>query len=119
VPCPCDHERRPRAKDLGGLAQDHLHLARVAVRACQLDRARRRLHLVEADDTALHLRDGLLGHNHDVAVLEAARLRDSLGEQSRQVVALLELGQPGEGDHPDLAGHGQWTPVTRRPACAL
>ena len=48
-----------------------------------------------------------------------------------EVVSLLELGNARQADHPHLAGapvfvliqhkrrSAQWTPVTRRPACAL
>ena len=101
---PRDHERRPRAHDLGGLPQDHLDLARIAVVARELDGARRRLDLVEAHDPALDLRDGLLRDDDDVALLEPARRGAHASARSgRQIVALLELGQPGEADHADLA----------------
>ena len=104
VPRARDHERRPGAHDLGRLAQDHLHLPRVAFVAGELDGPRGRLDLVQADDAALDLRHRLLGHDDDVAVLEAAHARAGLGQQPPEVVPLLELGNARQADHPHLAG---------------
>ena len=73
VPRARDHERRPRAHDLGRLAQDHLDLPRIALVPGELDGPRRRLDLVEANDATLDLRDRLLGHDDDVAVPRARR----------------------------------------------
>ena len=80
---------------------------------------------------ALDLRHGLLGDDDDVAVLEPADARAGVGQQAAEIVPLLELGDARQADHPHLAGASglvliqhnvaaaQWTPVTRRPACAL
>ncbi len=104
VPRARDHERRPRAHDLSRLAQDHLHLPRVAFLAGQLNRPRRRLDLVQSNDPALGLRHRLLGHDDDVAVLEATHARAGVGQQLPEVVPLLELGDARQADHPHLAG---------------
>ena len=55
------------------LAQDPLDVTRVAVGAGELDRARGRLDVVERDDAALDLRDGLLRDDDDVARREPTR----------------------------------------------
>ena len=100
--------------------QDHLELPGIALLAGELDRARGRLDLVEADDPALDLRDRLLGDDDDVAGLEPAAARAAVGEEPREVVPLLELRQARESGSTRISpAHGQWTPVTRRPACAL
>ena len=99
-----DHERRPRAHDLGRLAQDHLHLPRVALVPGELDGARRRLDLVQANDAALDLRHRLLRDDDDVAVLEPADAGAGVGQQPAEIVALLELGNARQADHPHLAG---------------
>ena len=83
----------------------------------ELERARRRLDLVQPDDAALGLRDDLLRDDDDVAVLEPAGALGRVGEERHEVVALLDLRDPLERDDPDARRHGR--PVTRRPACAL
>ena len=126
-----DHERRPGAHDLDRLAQDHLDLPRIAVAAGELDGPRRRLDVVEADDAALDLRHRLLGDDDDVARLEAtARAAQHRRAVRRGRRLHSSSGRPGSGRSPAppsgriVSGRtspevAQWTPVTRRPACAL
>ena len=71
--------------------------------AGELARALGRLDLGERDDAALRLRDGLLRDDDDVAVLEPARALGGVGEQRREVVALLDLREALERDDPELA----------------
>ena len=75
VPRLGDHERGPGAEDLAALAEDHLGAARISVLARELDRAGGRLDVGEPYDSALDLRDGLLGDDDDVGVLRARRQR--------------------------------------------
>ena len=82
------------AHDADGLAQDGLHLARVALVAGGSAREGRRLELVEPHDAALGLGHDLLGHDDDVAV---GRL-DRAGEQRAEVVArAAPRGSPSTG----------------------
>ena len=106
-----DDERAARAHDADGFAQDHLDVPRVAVRAGELERTRRRVDVLQASDAAFRLRDDLLREHDDVAVLERAALRHELGE----VRAGGDLGQALERQ--DREAHG--SPVTRRPAWIL
>src|SRR5205814_3013257 len=104
------------------LLADHLEPARIrAARelACPL----RRHDVVETDDAALDLRDGLLGDDDDVAVLELRALGDERGE----VVAFLQLLDPfnrHDRDHasrswPAAAGRaGPAPPPPERPRSA-
>ena len=114
------------------LAQDPLDLARVALVAGELERALGGLDVVERDDAALDLRDGLLRDHDDVASLEPADAapRPRAGAAA-EVVALVELRQAGERDDAQRRRRrrgasltvrrprAQCRPVTRRPACAL
>src|SRR3990172_7884825 len=61
----------PSATSVVPPRQGRPHEARVLA-AGELDRARRRLQLVEPHDAALGLRDRLLGNDDDVAVLQPA-----------------------------------------------
>ena len=110
----CDHERAALADDPGRLAQDHLHLARVALVARELDRLLGRRVVLDPNDLALGLRDRLLRDDDDVAILECGQLED----HGREIVALANLGQAVHRDDLDH-GAGSCTPVTRIPACAL
>ena len=84
------------------LAQDHLDLPRVAVRARELDARGRTARRRRAARRALDLRDGLLRDDDDVARLEPAqRARRPRASSAAEVVALRELGQPLERDHAD------------------
>ena len=67
------------------------------------------LPLVAADDASFGLRDHLVRHDEDVALLEVGRVCD----QRSQVVALPDLRQPPDRDHTELV---QGRPVMRRPA---
>ena len=100
-----DHERRPRSNDLGGLAQNHLHVTRIALVARELDRTHRRLDVGQPDDTSLDFRHGLLGDHHDVAGLQPTCPPAGIGQQETEVVARLELGNALEADHAHLRGH--------------
>ena len=111
-----DDQRRPDADDLDALPQDRLDVARVAV-VGELEGARGRLDLVQPHNASLGLRDDLLGDDDDVGVLEPAGALGRVGQQSDEVVSLLDLRDALERDDPDLAGHSK--PVIRRPACAL
>jgi len=91
---------------------------RVAVGAGELPRALRGLDIGEAHDPALDLRDRLLGHHDDVAVLEPAGPERCLVELPGEVVALGQLGDSLERHHAD-ARAVQGMPVRRTPACAL
>ena len=51
--------------------------------------------MLEVNDPPLDLRDHLLGDDDDVAVLEASRPTAGVGEESRQIVTALELGEAG------------------------
>ena len=111
VPRLGDDERTARADDADGLAQDHLDVPRVRVRACELARPRRRLDVVEPHDAALGLRDDLLREHDDVAVLERMRHASRALRDPRRA-------RPPAG--PRAAGSsGSRRPVTRRPACDL
>ena len=70
--------------------------------------ARRGVDAVQVHDPSFDLRDRLLRDDDDVAVLELHTLEDERDE----VVALLELGDAGDGEDRD-AGH---RPTTRMPA---
>ena len=109
-----DHERPALANDLLGLAQDRLDLPRIALVAGELPGFVRRLELVERDQPALDLRDGLLRDDDHVAGAQLRSLADHRGE----VVAGPDLRQAAHRDqldHSAVVG----TPVTRTPACAL
>ena len=117
VPRLGDDQRRPHADDVGALAEDPLDVTGIAV-VGELERPLRRLDVVQPHDAALRLRDRLLRDDEHVRVLEAARLLGRVQEQPREVVAVLDLRDALERDHPDLArGHGM--PEMRRPAWAL
>jgi hypothetical protein len=107
-----DHERRTNPHDARRLAKDHLDPARVLVAFGDLERALRRLDLVETDDTAFRLRDRLLGEHDDVPVLDLDALRD----ERREVVAARDFGQADDRDDAELVAQ---RPVRRTPACAL
>ena len=76
--------------------------------ACELQRALRRLEVVEPDDAPLGLRDRLLRDDEHVSVLE----RHAVGDERGEVVALADLGETRDGEDPQM-------PVSRIPACAL
>ena len=98
VPRLRDHERRPRPDDRGRLGEDHLEAASV-VSGRELARALRRLDVVEPNDAALRLRDGLLRDDDDVAVLE----RHALGDQRRRGrLPRRSRGGPSTGMHAEL-----------------
>ena len=78
----------------------------VGLRAGELARPLGGLDLREGDDTALGLRDGLLGDDDDVAVAQ----RDGARDERREVGARRDLGQPL--DRQDL-DHAFGMPVTR------
>ncbi len=80
----------------------------VALLARDLDRARRGVDAVQAHDPSFDLRDRLLRDDDDVAVLELHALED----ERHEVVALLELGDAGDGEDRE-AGH---RPTMRMPA---
>ena len=92
-----DHERRARAHDARGLAEDHLQVTRV-VSGGELDGRGRRLDFVEAHDSPLGLRDDLLGDHDDVAVLEL----DSLDDERAEVVPLRDLRETLHRDDTEL-----------------
>jgi hypothetical protein len=99
VPGLGDHEAAPRAHDSRRLAEDDLQVARVVALVRELAGTRGGLDVVESHDATLGLRDRLLRHDHDVAVLEAGRARD----QPAEVVALLDLGQALDREDAKLA----------------
>ena len=117
--CPRDDERGAGAHDLRGLLQDHLHLARIALGACELDRAWGRLDLVEQHDPALDLRHRLLGDDDDVTLHEPAGTIARLGEEQPQIVALLQLGDAREADDADLGRRLSIVPIHHRSRAAL
>jgi hypothetical protein len=86
---------------------------RILIVAGDLQRACRRLDLVEPNDASLRLRDDLLREDDDVAVLDLDLRRDELC----QIVALADLRQTRDGNDAELAGQGR--PVRRMPACVL
>ena len=94
-----DDQRRSHADDVSALLQDPLDVARVAV-VGELERPRRRLDVVQPHDAALGLRDRLLCNDEDVRVLEAARALRGGEEEPSEIVAVLDLGDPGKRDHP-------------------
>ena len=65
-----DDETAAGADDPHGLAQNHLELADVGLRACELAGSLGGLDLVERDHPALCLRDCLLRDDDDVPGLE-------------------------------------------------
>jgi hypothetical protein len=89
VPGLGDHQRLAHAHHALRLAQDRLDAARVLIVAGDLARLLRGLDVVEADDAALRLRDGLLREDDDVAVLELELRADELSE----VISFLDLRQ--------------------------
>ena len=97
VPGLGDHEWWPGPDDRGRLGEDHLEAPGVAS-GRELARAFRRLDVVEPNDTALRFRDGFLGDDEDVEVLQW----HALGDQRRQVVSLDDRGKPFDGQHADL-----------------
>jgi hypothetical protein len=107
-----DDQRRSDPHDSGGLAQDHLD-ASCVLPLRDLDRFGRGLDGTELDDPALGLRDDLLREDDDVPVFEL----DFRGDELREVLAGLDLGQSRDRDDPQLAAQG--SPVSRMPACAL
>jgi hypothetical protein len=107
-----DHQRLAHAHHALRLPQDRLDAARVLIVAGDLARLLRGLDVVEADDAALRLGDGLLRENDDVAVLELELGRDELGE----VVPFTDLRQALDRNEANLS---QGKPVSRMPACAL
>jgi hypothetical protein len=104
VPRLCDHERWPGAHHLAALAQDHLHVPRITVRPGQLHGACGRLDVREPHHAALDLGDRLLRDDDDVTVLEASDPPCRGVQEEREIVALLQLREPLERDHPDDAG---------------
>ena len=74
----------------------------------------RRLDALEMNDATLDLRHRLLRDDHDIVRLEPTRTSRGVGHERAQVVALLELRDPVERDHAQLAG--QASPVTLMPA---
>ncbi len=106
-----DHERPAHADDTLRFAEDPLHTPRVALVARDLDRPRRRLDIVKANDAPFDLGDRLLHDDDDVAVLEL----DALDDHRSEIVPLAQLGNARERKDGEPA---QCRPVTRRPACA-
>ncbi len=102
-----DQERRADPDDVDRLAQDHLGAAGILVVAGELERALRRLDVVQPDDAALRLRDRFLRDDEHVAVLERLAFDDERGE----IVALADLGETFDREDPQM-------PVSRIPACA-
>ena len=98
MPRPRNDQRRPDAHDLRRLTQDRFDAPRVEV-AGELERARRRLELVEPHDTPFRLGNDLLCEHDDVVVLELDGRRDERGD----VVAVLDLRNPFERDDPQLS----------------
>src|SRR5205085_415647 len=92
-----DHERRAGTQDARGLAEDDLEAPRIVAGACQLARFGRRLDLVEPDYATLGLRDDLVGHTDDVAVLELG----AAGDQRGHVVSGHDFGQAFDGEDLD------------------
>ena len=101
------------------LAQDHLEVARVAVRAGELARALRGLDVGEAHDAALDLRDRLLRDDDDVAVLEPSGPQRRLVQLAREIVALVAARGSPRAAPRVTARAAQGMPVRRTPACAL
>ena len=97
----------------GGLAEDHLDMAGVAV-SCLLAGLLGGLDIGECDHSSLHLGHCLLGHNEDVSGLEAAHSSRCVREQPGEVVSLLDLGDALQREDRDHS-----SPVRRMPACAL
>jgi hypothetical protein len=83
VPGLADDEGRAYAHHALRLAQDPFDAARVALVAGDLERARRRLGVVESHDAPLDLRDRLLRHHDDIAVGEL----DVLGDERSEIVS--------------------------------
>ncbi len=110
-----DHERRSRADDACGLAENHLDVTRI-VAAGMLQRGVGGLDVLERNHAALRLGHGLLGHHEDVSARETAGPLRSLRKQPGEVVPLLDLGDALQREDLD-SGHSR--PVSRMPACAL
>ena len=108
-----DDEWRPGPHDLTGLAKDHLRSPGITVTG-ELERPLRRLDALEVNDATLDLRHRLLRDDDDIVPLEPTRTRGGVGHERTEVVALLELRDPAERDHAQLAG--QASPVTLMPA---
>ncbi len=77
-------------------------------------------HVLERDHAPLLLRDRLLRHDDDVAVLEPPGVLRGRREQAGEVVALLHRRDARQRDHAELA-HARYSgrPVRRMPACTL
>ena len=108
-----DHERRSHAEDLPRFLQDHLEATRIGGTR-ELARPVGRRDTGELDDPALDLRDGLLSDDEHVAALEPTRTSRGVGENGREIVTILELRDPPEGNDAQLLR--QPRPVTRIPA---
>src|SRR5438034_1306320 len=108
------NDRRAHPDDRSRLLEDRLDAPGIALVAGDLARALRRLDRVEAEDAALDLRDRLLRDDDDVPVLEL----DALDDQLREVVVLVQLRDPLDGDdRVTTPAHG--SPTMWTPACPL
>ena len=100
-----DHELVAPASDAARFAKNHA------------------LVVVSALDTALGLRDDLLGHHEDVPALKPAQGRESIAKEAQQVIAGPHFRDAKEGQNPEPAVVGQGahpsSPVIRIPAFAL
>jgi len=94
------------------LREHDLQAPRIAGFSGQLAGVLGRLDLAQIDDPALGLGDDLVGDADDVAVFEPNRVPDQSGE----VGALVDLGQPFDGQDLD---HASSTASARRRAASL
>ncbi len=95
-----DQDATLPSHDLFGFAEHDLELPRVLSRLLgHLERALSWLHVGEAHEAALGLRDDLLGHDEDIAIDEFVAGRLERGEhKTHEVVARTHFGDPVDRD---------------------